>query len=171
MGNSEEIYVIRQLDKFESVTESIEARGFSYLYPVLTQEVIEANKMISEMLQIPLATKVFSFKKLRIVEGKPRSVESTYIEHKKVKGIEKAHLENESLYRYLKINYNYKILRNEEEIRIVHASDEESALLKIKKNSEVLMTTGISYLNNVEPFEYSEVIAIPSFFRFRSVNE
>ncbi|NCB32304.1 MAG: UTRA domain-containing protein [Erysipelotrichia bacterium] len=171
MNKNENIYVIRQLDKFESITESVEALGFSYQYNVLTQSVVEANKMISEMLQIPIATKVFSYRKLRIIEGKPRSLEHTYIEYSKVKNIEKADLENQSLYRYLRENYKYKIGRSEEEIRIVQASEEESQLLKIKNHSEVLMTTGISYLSGVEPFEYSEVIAIPSFFRFRSVNE
>ena len=120
---NDEVYVTRQLDQFESITQALEARGFHYVYPILDQSVIEANKLISEQLQIPIATRIFSYRKLRIVEGKPRSVEQVYIEYEKVRGIETLPLENRSLYRVLREQFGYDICRNEEEIRIVHASE------------------------------------------------
>ena len=128
---NEEVFVTRQLDQFESITQALEARGFHYTYPILNQSVIEANKLISEQLQIPIATRIFSYRKLRIVEEKPRSIEQVYIEYEKVRGIEALPLENRSLYRVLREQFGYDIRRNEEEIRIVHASEEEARLLHV----------------------------------------
>ena len=146
-----------------------EARGFHYVYPILDQSVIEANKLISEQLQIPIATRIFSYRKLRIVEGKPRSVEQVYIEYEKVRGIETLPLENRSLYRVLREQFGYDICRNEEEIRIVHASEEEAQLLQVEDDAEILMSTGLTYLDSMKPLEYFQIVAIPSFFKFRSV--
>ena len=39
---NEEVFVTRQLDQFESITQALEARGFHYTYPILNQSVIEA---------------------------------------------------------------------------------------------------------------------------------
>ncbi|WP_370778310.1 GntR family transcriptional regulator [Holdemania massiliensis] len=166
---NDEVYVTRQLDQFESITQALEARGFHYAYPILNQSVMEANKLISEQLQIPIATRVFSYRKLRIVEDKPRSIEQVYIEYEKVRGIENLSLENQSLYRVLRRQFGYDIRRNEEEIRIVHASEEEAQLLHVEEDAEILMSTGLTYLDSVKPFEYFQIVAIPSFFKFRSV--
>lgn len=114
---NEEVFVTRQLDQFESITQALEARGFHYTYPILNQSVIEANKLISEQLQIPIATRIFSYRKLRIV----------------------------------------------------HASEEEARLLHVAEDAEILMSTGLTYLDSVKPFEYFQIVAIPSFFKFRSV--
>lgn len=129
--------------------------------------MIEANKLISEQLQIPIATRIFSYRKLRIVEGKPRSVEQVYIEYEKVRGIETLPLENRSLYRVLREQFGYDICRNEEEIRIVHASEEEAQLLQVEDDAEILMSTGLTYLDSMKPLEYFQIVAIPSFFKFR----
>lgn len=88
---------------------------------------------------------------------------------KKVRGIEALPLENRSLYRVLREQFGYDIRRNEEEIRIVHASEEEARLLHVAEDAEILMSTGLTYLDSVKPFEYFQIVAIPSFFKFRSV--
>ena len=103
------------------------------------------------------------------MEGKPRSVEQVYIEYEKVRGIETLPLENRSLYRVLREQFGYDICRNEEEIRIVHASEEEAQLLQVEDDAEILMSTGLTYLDSMKPLEYFQIVAIPSFFKFRSV--
>lgn len=164
----EQVYVEKQLDQFMSITSYLEAKGFHYSYVILRQEVVEANKIISSVLGIPLASEVFSYRKLRIVEGIPRTIEQIYIDYKRVPGIEKLNLENQSLYRVLKENYGYDVTKLEEEIRIVRASKEEMDLLKIDK-PDVVMATGKSYTTSLLPLEYFQEISIPSFLKYRSV--
>ena len=75
MNKSNEIFVTRNVDSEFSITDEIKRRGFSYACPVLENKVIEANKLIAEKLQLPIASRVCSFCKLRVVEGQPVAIE------------------------------------------------------------------------------------------------
>ena len=79
------IFILRELDKFASITDSINAKNLELENKVLEQKIIEANYYISKQLEVPLATKLFYLSKLRIVEGIPRSIEKTYIDYEFVK--------------------------------------------------------------------------------------
>lgn len=161
---------MRDLGKFQSVTEVLTDRGLSFEYRVLNQEVIESNRFISRMLGIPLASQVFYFRKLRIVEGAPKSIEKTYILYDKVKGVEQEELGGCSFYGVIKERFGYLTKRSEEEILIVNASVEEQRLLECS-DPELLMIKGTTYLGGVEPFEYFEIVSVSDFYKFRSVTE
>ncbi len=164
------IYVLRELDKYGSITEALNNLNASFSYRVLKSEVIEANKQISTILKIPLGTKVFSYKKLRIVNDVAKTIEQVYIDYSRVNGIEKMNLKNQSLYAILQKSYNIEITYNEENIRIVMANDEESRLLNLEPKTEVLISSGITFANNnTIPFEYFEISAVHDFFRYRSI--
>ena len=89
MKNTKDIHIIRNFDSYFSITDAIEEMGFSYEAPVLENKVIEANKFIAERLQLPLAAKVCSFKKLRIVEGLPMCIEQIYVDYDEVPALPK----------------------------------------------------------------------------------
>ena len=42
-------------------------------------------------------------------------------------------------------------------------------LLQVEDDAEILMSTGLTYLDSMKPLEYFQIVAIPSFFKFRSV--
>jgi DNA-binding GntR family transcriptional regulator len=164
-----DVFILRNIDKFASVTEAIRSREFSYRYQVLENSVLESNRYISKALDIPLASKVFCFEKVRVVEDEPRSIEKVYIDYKKVPGIEKLELSNESFYSILRREYGIEINQSEEEILIVDVNEKERQLLNLKKDSEVLLIKGITYINNHEPFECFEIVSVTDFYKFRSV--
>lgn len=167
---NDNVFIVRDFQNFFSVTEAIENSHYKYEYVILNKKILEANKFISSKLLIPITSKVFSFEKLRIVEGKPRMIEKVYIDYQKVPGIENEDLSNGSLYSLLKEKYGYSIIKNEEDIMMVHANQYEATQLNIENNSEVLMIVGNSFAELRKPFEYYELISLPSFFRFRSVH-
>ena len=86
---SDDVYVLRDLGKFQSVTEVLKNREYPFEYRVLNKEILESNRFISRVLKIPLASKVFYFRKLRVVGGVPKSIEKTNILNDKVNGVEK----------------------------------------------------------------------------------
>lgn len=69
---SDDIYILKDLEKFQSITEALKDRGLTCEYRILDKKIIESNRYISRMLKIPLASKVFYFEKLRIVENIPK---------------------------------------------------------------------------------------------------
>lgn len=167
MGN--EIFVLRNIDSFSSTSsDTLNSQGFSYKYKVLEMSIIESNRYISKALGIPLASRVFSFSKVRIVEGQPKSIEKIYIEYNKIPGIEKMNLGEESFYSIIKKEYGIEINQSEEEILIVEANEKEKQILRLEEDSEVLFIKGTTFIHNHEPFELFEVVSVPDFYKFRS---
>lgn len=167
------IYVLRDIDGFMSLTKAIREQGLDLKNKIIEQKVIESNYYLSKQLNVPLATKLFYLCRVRYVEGIAQSIEKTYIESSKVKGLEKISLENESFYKTLLKKYGIQIVETSEELLIVDAKREEKRLLGLEGNCEVLLNRGYSYISQQdhEPFEYFEMSSLPSFYRFRSVTE
>lgn len=165
-----DVFILRDIHLFASITESIRGQKLKYKNVVLEQGIKEANYYISRQLQIPLAKKLFYMKRLRIVEGKPRSIEINYIDYKLVEGFEKKDFTDRSFYEELEKETGYHTIRSEEEILVVEAKDDECKYLQIPQNSEILFVKGITFkAENELPFEYFELSCDPSFYRFRSV--
>lgn len=168
---NEEVHIVKELDKFSSITNAIRAQGLSYTYKILVCEVQEANRRISKQLGLNLAAKVLCLKKARIVESRPRSLETTYVDYRKVPGVEKVDFSNQSFYDTIKKMYGLETMKSEEEIFIVEANEEEKELLELDADeTEVLMVKGKAYTeNDASPLEYFELVALTSFYHFRSV--
>lgn len=170
MNPKNNIYVVKELDKYISLTQNLESQKVSFHYVILEKKIIEANRWIAKQLQIPLAAKVFSFTKLRIVEDVPKSIDHVYLSYDKVMGIENIDLNNVSFYAVLKEHFNLQVIRNEEELIISMPNDEEKELLKLGDDEEVLVTKGLTYVDSFEPLEYFEITAVTDFYRYRSVS-
>lgn len=167
---SENVYVLRDLGKFQSVTDVLKTNGHSFEYQVLDKEIIESNRFISRMLKVPLASRVFYFRKLRVVGGVPKSIEKTYIPYDMVQGVEQMDLGGRSFYEIVQEQFGYTTQKSEEEILIVNGSTEEQALLQCR-DKEFLMIKGNTYVGETEPFEYFEIVSVSDFYQFRSVTE
>lgn len=167
---NDEISLLRELDKFASTTDAMAAQKFSFKNEVVEQGVIEANYYISKQLEVPLATKLFYLCRLRVVEGIPRAIDTIYIDYQNVPGLEKENFEQQSFRCILEEKLGFRTIKNQEEIMIVEANERECELLQLEKGEEILLTRGITHKDDIKPFEYFEIAAIPSFYRFRSVS-
>lgn len=165
--SDKEIYIIRDLDNFASVTQKIEKLDLEYKCKVLNVNILESNLYISRKLGIPLASKILFLERLRIVEGIPKSIEKVYMPYNKVQGLEKEDLESQSLYMLLNKLYGYVIQKREEEILIVDSGEDERKLLQTE-DKEVLLIKGNTYMGEELPQEYFEIISVTNFYRFRS---
>lgn len=167
-----EIYVVRELDKYSSVTDIILSKNYELENKILEKKVVEANYMISKQLDIPLASKLFALKRVRIVNGKAKSLERVYIGLDEIGDVADLDLNNTSLYKKMKEHLKIHSLRSQEEIMIVEANEEEKQLLELD-GDEILLIRGVTYRDNDAPFEYFEIAAVPEFFRFKGmeVNE
>lgn len=168
MEQEERITIMRELGCSASLTGALRAKGYTVRYPVLSSCISEANKIASKMLQVPLASKLFDYEKIRIVNGVPMSLEHILIPLALVPGIEVVDLTDVSLYTFLSDNYGLIETHDEEEVLLVHASEREAELLDIAPDGEVMMIEGISSTASGMPFSYFQIIARPNFYQFRS---
>ncbi len=162
-------FIEKNVTNLQTFTDSIREKGFTQSCRVLNLEIIESNRYISRMLKIPLASQVLHLRRLRVVDGRARTIERTYILYEKVRGIEQSDFSQLSFYAELKRLFGYETMRSEEEVLITEPSKEERMLLDCE--GEVMMLKGMTYLKDLEPFEYFETIAVSDFFRFQSTKE
>lgn len=160
-------YILRDMERFESITDTLTDQDILSQYKVLDLEIMESNRFVSQKLKIPIASKILYFRKLRLIGGVPKSIERTFVPYDKVQGIEKEDLEGRSFYRILNERYGYVTRKSEEEILIVEAGEEEEQLLGC--DGELMMIKGITYKEGPEPFEYFEIVAVSDLYEFRSV--
>ena len=159
------ISILRDLTVCQSVSEALTKQGLTFEYRILNLEIKEANRFISRMLKSSLGTPVLFLRKLRVIEGIPKSIESTYMVYEKVKDLEHC-----SFYELIREKFGYVTQKSEEEILVVTPSPKEQELLQTK-DQECLMIRGTSYVEEGIPFEYFEIVAISDFYKFRSVSK
>ena len=93
-----DINIIRTVGNLASITNSIKEKNYNYEYITLNQTIIEADSIISSKLGLPIASKVFYYNRIRVVESIPVTFEKVFIDAKKVKNIIDIDLNNKSLY-------------------------------------------------------------------------
>ncbi len=166
---STDLFILRDLESSQSVSDVIREKKLHFENKILNLEVIESNRYISRMLKVPLASKVLYFRKMRVIEGIPKSIEKTYIIYDKVRGVEDADLAHQSFYGIIRDRFGYAIQKSEEEILLVSAGEEEQRLLQCP-DKDLMMIRGTTYKGDLEPFEYFEIVSVSDFYRFRSVS-
>lgn len=164
----EDITIARDLGRSASLGDALLAKGHTERSTVLRHGVIEANKIASQMLRVPLATRLFDYEKLRVIDDVPMSLEHVLVPLELVPGIEQADLSDRSLYAHLYERYGLLEVHDEEEVLLVRASEEEAEQLGIAPDSEVMMIEGVSAVAAGEPFAYFQIISRPGFYQFRS---
>lgn len=166
-----EQFIIRDFENYTSITALLKQQHFSFENRVLEQKIIEANYHISKQLNIPLASKVFFLKRLRIVEGIPSSIEKIYVAAQEMEGLETFDFNQQSFYEVVLSKKGIKKLRHHEEILIVQATQEERDLLLLpSEQTEIQLIKGISVKEDETVFEYFEISSLASFYRYRSVS-
>ncbi len=165
-----DLFVLREYNHYASITNALRGRGLKIENKVIEQGVTEANYTIYSLLDVPLATKLFYLKRLRIVENEPRSIEKVYIDLDEVKGMEDLNYDNKSFHAELHRIKHIDKLHTREEILLVEPNKEEKELLALEEDEEILLIKGIAYKENDRPLEYYEISSDTYFYRYRSLS-
>ncbi len=166
-----DINIIRTVGNLASITNSIKEKNYNYEYITLNQTIIEADSIISSKLGLPIASKVFYYNRIRVVESIPVTFEKVFIDAKKVKNIIDIDLNNKSLYEEIQDLYGYSITKIKESINISKPNKQIKFLLNLSEDDDIVIEEGNSYLENSDILEYFLIFSIPGFINFRSVTE
>jgi GntR family transcriptional regulator len=141
-----------------------ELRGFSEvmlrrgLVPsarLLSSEMVSARGEAALALRLEDGESVYSIKRLRLVNGEPVAVVTSYLPARIFPGIDKQNLEGRSLYAIFENVYKRKLNWAEESIGAVSAQQEEAAILEAAPGSPLLLIRETTYDSERVPIEYS----------------
>jgi len=157
----------RKLNCFETMSELAKKNDLKLESSILKSEVLEANRYLSRLMEIPLTTKVYHIMRLKVMNELPVAVESSYFVYGNVEGIEQYDLKNCSLYEILNKEFNCKMKERKEEFRIVRATEIERDHLRVPLESSLLMIKGCVRDVKGMVVEYFENTVLPDLYVFK----
>jgi len=129
-------------------------RGLDPVTQVLNQEVIPASSKIASRLSVQLGDPIVQIDRLRLIQGEPIVLVTTYIPQAVCPNLVKVDLSRGSLYAYLEGECNLTLARGRRTIEAVPANDREASLLGVKKGAPLILLESVTFLADGTPIEY-----------------
>jgi GntR family transcriptional regulator len=123
---------------------------------VLHNKLIAAEGKPARQLNVDIGTTIIEIRRLRLVEGEPIAIVTSYLPKEYAEKLEKIDLTNRSLYEFLEKEFKLTILQAHRAIEAVSATEADAKLLKIKPGDPVVKLESTSYLDDGKPIEYFE---------------
>ena len=136
---------------------------------VLSFDVIESNKKITQKLHIPLGHKVYVLSRLRFIDKEPAIIETSFLDYERFKSLSQHDFSTESLYSVIENEFNVQIVQGQEKIGIAYTSDYEAELLNIEAGHAVFNLSGVTCDGQGEPIEYFKSIVRADKIKFASI--
>ncbi|GAA2227971.1 GntR family transcriptional regulator [Herbiconiux moechotypicola] len=130
------------------------ASGRTVVTRILNQEVIAADARAAEALDIDPGDEVTRLRRLRIVDGSPWLLVDTLIPRAVAPGLDRANLENRSLYEYLRRTHGIVAGAADRWLQAVIPDRESAALLSLPAGAPALHIESIAYDQDSRPFEF-----------------
>jgi GntR family transcriptional regulator len=149
--------ITQQLSTLTSFTEDMVSLGKTISNRVLVAKTLPATDKLSKPLNILPGTELALLRRLRLANGVPVALESSYLHHAPCDGVLTARdYGTESLYTALREDYGLQLAYAEQHIRARLATADEATLLDIEPGFPLLHITRVTYLADDTPIEYVE---------------
>ncbi|AEX51558.1 GntR family transcriptional regulator [Rahnella aquatilis CIP 78.65 = ATCC 33071] len=128
----------------------------------------QASSRIAALLKIQAGDPLVMIKRLRLADGEPFCLETSYLPRAIIPELTAEMLEqNGSLYRLLAENYGVLGVSDEGTLRVTIMNEEEQALLNAQPNSPALVYRGVIADRFHQPVEYLVSVNHPQRVTFR----
>lgn len=148
--------VERNLWQFSSFSQAMRQSGATLGNRLISQSMVEANKVLARSLKVPLGEKIIVTSRLRIVNGTPFALENSYIPYRLCNGLEAHDLEQNSLFEILRVHYGIIPVRATQEIEIYYVEGQEAQLLDLPDGEAVLLLSDVAFDAQQNPIEYAQ---------------
>lgn len=161
--------LIRNLQDLKAFSTLVKENGQTQTNRVLSFDVIESNKKITQKLHIPLGHKVYVLSRLRFIDKEPAIIETSFLDYERFKSLSQHDFSTESLYSVIENEFNVQIVQGQEKIGIAYTSDYEAELLNIEAGHAVFNLSGVTCDGQGEPIEYFKSIVRADKIKFASI--
>lgn len=169
VGSGTYVCPVKPISIFQSAgafSEAVRNAGLTPTAQVLSQGCLPAGADLAAKMGVPEGSIVFELRRLRMADGVPVAIETTYVNRGVCVGIEERDFATESLYRVLEQEYGILIKRSVERISITRVNEAESQILKVPEGEPAFYERGIEWTEEREPVEYFKSVTLPAHFRF-----
>lgn len=161
----------RNMYKMSSISASIHQMGHQMTSRVLSAGICEAAKEEASALHLPLGGRVFRLHRVRSVDGEPLLIEISTLPDKLFPHLCNYDFGVRSLYQVLEERYQCLAVSQEQEFILGFPTPEESRLLHIPCDAELMIQLGRTADKSGHIFEYSVSKAVGNRFEYELITD
>lgn len=145
--------LIRNVQDIESPSQIYNDSQYEFFSKVISLDTLMANKILSKKLEVPLGTDVTALKRLRILDGEPIILETSFIKSEIFDKIRDRNFENNSLYSALS-DIGFPIAKGKENIEVGLPQKQEKEILQLNDEQLIFIIRGTAQDGENRPVEY-----------------
>lgn len=157
--------VEQALEGLTGFTEDMLERGMKPSSRLLSFNTIASGSIVAHQLQVAEKDLVYEISRVRLADGIPMALETTYIPVALVPGLTEDN-SNHSLYKYIENQLSLKISEATQEIEAAIARRPEADQLDIVTGAPVLLIMRTACLQDGTPFEFVKSVYRADRYRF-----
>lgn len=142
------------LQKLVSFTEDMRRRGLKSDTHLLGLTRKIPPPYVAERLALYPDGETYEIKRLRLADGEPMAVSTTYIPCHLVPDLEEKSLVSDSLFKTIEERFHLKIGYGDRVLKAAIADDSQAELLNVERGFPLMLVEGATYLDNEMPIEY-----------------
>lgn len=154
------------LNNLRSIMKEIERVGICNKSIILSFEVINMSKKLSEITKLHEGTLCYQLLRMRYDNNGPISLERSYVISEHVPEMSKEDLEHQTLGPFLKNKYGIQLTSTHQRITQVYCGDMEAELLRISKGEPLIRYEGLIYDRKDRLIEYFDNLVLPDSIEF-----
>lgn len=157
--------ILRNVQDIYSTTKFFKSTNANLITKVLSINEILATKFLSRKLKLQLGMSISVLKRLRLLDGKPVILETSYIPTNYFSKLSNVNFEINSLYSSFE-GIGLTIEKGIETIEVVPPTSDDQHILKVSPAQKIFITRGKAFLKNDEPIEYFNMKMVGKIIKF-----
>ncbi len=138
-----------------SFTQNMRKAGRNPSSQVVKLTTQPATQVEAQALNLAAGYPVYELVRVRLVDGEPLMLETTYLSQQRFPDLGSADLEHGSLYEYLLQHYRIAIVAMDQSMEPMLLDKQEAALLDVAPNSPGIRSEITGYSEDGEPIEHT----------------
>ena len=130
---------VTQATTLTSFSEDMRERGLNPGSRVLAADVVVPSAELAAQLELPTGAKAVRIHRVRTADGEPMAVEEAFLPAARFDGLEKALLEDGSLFELLRSNWGVDLAVAEQRVVAVAADELKASLLRVEAGAPCLL--------------------------------
>lgn len=156
----------QDLEGFYSFTEEMKKLGKVPSSKVVKFEILTSSNEITKKMKLNQSDLVYKFTRLRLADGEPMILETTYMPYNIFPGITKENLNTTALYDIFKDSFNERVEYAEEMFLPVLANEAEAKYINVEVGSPSLKITRYAFNKLNKIIEYTVSLARGDRFKY-----
>lgn len=149
-----------------SFSKNMNNLGYKVHSHILDRKIEKASTKIANALEIEVEQPVVFIKRLRFANDEPVSIDMTYLSAKRFERIVEIDLESKPMSELMEDILGLRIINSVDYAEAVICSKDESKLLEVPEGTPLLLISGISYDEKLNPQRFAKALYRSDRFRF-----